>query len=195
METQSQSNPYLQHYLEIRALDPVVAQEPTQPKEEMSGGFFLTMPIVVILLIFIGGFALIFLQRLRSLQSSFFLAGLAIMPGALIVGVGSIEQQSRLRTKAVTEITPMQVVVSDVSDKGFSVSWRTMRSTAGSVKISRTADMKDQLLVMQDVSPREVHYLIVTDLEPATSYYVQILSETLWFQQVNQPIEIITLGN
>lgn len=82
-------------------------------------------------------------------------------------------------TSANPGISPQEVHITDISDKSFTVSWLTAKSTTGSVVISNNAFSAIYLddLDNDNISrPRTTHYISVKNLNEDTAYNVKIIS-------------------
>ncbi|MDI6781641.1 MAG: fibronectin type III domain-containing protein [bacterium] len=66
---------------------------------------------------------------------------------------------------------PNHLRITNVTDKGFTVSWRTEGKGTGSVSYGTTTSLGS---IAIDNVPRDVHYVTVENLEPDTLYYFNV---------------------
>ena len=85
----------------------------------------------------------------------------------------------------VVSIVNKDIVFSNQTDTGFTVFWKTSQPSIGKIQISKTIseissgklilDLRDELL--DNPIKRSLHYINITNLEPNTEYYFQIISD------------------
>ncbi len=106
--------------------------------------------------------------------------GLLVAVGGLVSGLWLVQNQIRNSTQAAEEIIPKEVVVTNISDSGFTVSWVTDKAISGyllygegQTDLSTTAsDDRDQNL--GEISAYLTHYVTVRGLKPETTYGFKI---------------------
>lgn len=110
-----------------------------------------------------------------------FLLLLGITAGVYLVEIGP----QSFTTRAEPEITPFDVRVTNVSERSFTVSWKTEASTIGLVKYGTNSTKLDlSALDSRETSGGEAersylaHYVTVSGLMPSNGYYFVIVSGT-----------------
>ena len=126
---------------------------------------------------------------MRQLRSVFMVFVFAFLLGALPLAMQSLNKPVSTGIKANPDIIPTNVIVSSVTPQGFAISWVTSQPSAGALKISPSADMQSAT-IYQDNSAKTNHRLVVLNLKPGTAYYLQILSDTVWFDHRGLPIQV-----
>lgn len=111
------------------------------------------------------------MQKKRTLTMVGFLALLIALP--LLTGVLA-KSGFELRISALEDDTPRNVVVSDVRDTSFRVSWITERSVIGGVVLSDGSKFLEN-----DAS--SYHTITVTNVSASTSYLFKVMSGTKEF--------------
>ncbi len=106
------------------------------------------------------------------------LIGLGVLIVGLIAGTIIFSQGTGVfAPRATPQTTPKDVQISNISDKGFTVSFFTDEKTAGFVKYgeksnqlsNQASDERDQL--HGTVGSYQAHYITVGGLKPSTHYY------------------------
>ena len=108
--------------------------------------------------------------------------GLFILLVAIGVGVYLVKTRTSYDTKADEKAVPKQIMITNVTDTGFSVSWITDKTTSGLVKygtetssIKQTAlDDRDQL--SGESGQFELHHVTLKSLKPQTTYFFKLES-------------------
>lgn len=108
--------------------------------------------------------------------------GLFILLVAIGVGVYLVKTRTGFETKADEQAVPKQIMITNVTDTGFSVSWITDKATTGLIKygteansIKQTAlDDRDQL--SGESGQFELHHASLKSLKPQTTYYFKLES-------------------
>ena len=183
-------NPFTQHYLEISALEPAgntLDQLPTPVKEP---GLTIMLPLAIFFTLFIGGFAVVFFKRMKELRNVFAVFIFALLLGAMPIALQTLENRTETGIKADPDLTPKEVIVTSVTSTGFAISWQTSRATAGAINLSESLDMKTESHIYNDGNAKTYHRLVVLNLKPGASYYIQVLSDTKWYQHQGKPITV-----
>jgi hypothetical protein len=189
MTPSPQTNPFAQHYLEIKALDPAgSSQDP--PPAVTNPGLVITLPLLIFFGVFIGVFTYIFFNRMQNLKTIFTIFVFALALGALPIGIQVLNYQTESSVKADPEIIPNNVIVTSVVPTGFAISWETSKLSSGAIKLSNTPSMASENQVYGDGNPKTYHRLVLLNLKPGTTYYLEILSDSQWFNHSGQPITI-----
>lgn len=112
----------------------------------------------------------------------------SLAAGVLLFGQGT----GVFAPRATPETTPKNIVVSNVTDRSFTVSFYTDEETPGFVKYGTTAaelteqssDDRDQLSGV--VKSYRLHHVTLRNLEPGTQYYYQLGTGTSTFDNNGQ---------
>ncbi len=124
--------------------------------------------------------------------------GLLILLVSIGVGVYLVKTKTSYDTKADEKAVPKQVMITNVTDTGFSVSWITDEASTGLVKygveagsMKQTAlDDRDQLSGESGVF--ELHHVSLKSLKPQTTYYFKLESGGKQFDNNGKPFEKMT---
>lgn len=130
-------------------------------------------------------------KRLPSILGLFF----------LVFAFGTITWLSRnailFGTKAAVDDTPKNVVISNISDTSFTVSYVTDTNTVGTVTFGPTAKptqiaFDDRDKAQGAAQPHTVHYITIQGLLPATDYFFTITSGSKTYTNKSAPYEALT---
>ncbi len=122
--------------------------------------------------------------------------GAGVVTGIVVVG----QRQTALFPRAAAEFTPKQVKITNVADKGFSVSWLTDEETGGFIKLgTKTNKLQETFGDDRDqktgkVEERLTHHITVKELKPKTAYFFKLGSgpkKTLYENQ-DEPYQVTT---
>jgi hypothetical protein len=188
------NNTFTQHYLEITALEPASIR-PEPPSAAVNPSLVITWPLIIFFGLFITGFLVLFFKRLHLFRSVLMVFVVAFLLSLLPLAMQTTSQRSQLKTLADADITPKNVIVSSVVPTGFVIEWDTAKDTAGGIKLSQSSDMQVNVFTYPDELLSNHHRLVVLNLKAGTTYYVQVLSDTTWFEHQNQPIQITLPSN
>ena len=104
--------------------------------------------------------------------------GLSVLVVGLVAGILIFGQGTGVFSpRATPETTPKQIVISNITERGFTVSFVTDEATPGYVKYGlkdnslkdRVGDDRDQ--IRGTISDYKLHHITVTGLQDATQYY------------------------
>ncbi len=108
------------------------------------------------------------------------LAGLLIIAGGILAGVGAVQYQTSRQAMASENFAPSNLKITNVSDTGFSVSWITNVATAGYVVYGEMADNL-QLKTVDDRDKDQnvpsdyfIHYVSILGLKPGSWSYFKV---------------------
>lgn len=131
------------------------------------------------------------------------LLGLAILIVSMVAGVLLFGNGTGLFTpRATPATTPQNIVVSNVTDKAFTVSFYTDEETIASIKYGPSAnnikqqasDDRDQLSGV--IKPYRLHHITVRGLEPNTDYYYNLSTgSNVSFDNDGTPYQITTASS
>jgi hypothetical protein len=129
--------------------------------------------------------------------------GLLILVISLVAGVFLFGDGTGLfAPRATPETTPKNIVVSNVTDKSFTISFYTDEETVGFIKYGTSAnDIKEQVSDDRDqlsgiVKPYRLHQVTVRGLQPNTSYYYLLgTGNNATFDSAGSPYEIRTASS
>jgi hypothetical protein len=184
------TNPFTQHYLEISALEPAIDTVKELPAPVKEPGLTIMLPLMIFFTFFIGGFAVVFFKRMRELRNVFTVFIFALVLGAMPIALQTLNQRTETNIKADPDLTPKEVIVASVTSTGFAISWQTSKATNGAINISQSADMKTKSNIYNDGNPKTYHRLVVLNLQPGATYYLQVLSDAKWYQHQGKPITV-----
>jgi hypothetical protein len=180
------------HYLEIQALSAVDSNLPPENTTTTNQATFF-FPIFFIIILFIGVFGWQFYTRLKDLNRILMILVIGLIVGMVPLTVNVLNSRStNSATKASIDFTPQTVIVADVASTSFRITWRTQVPTLGAVKLSTSRDMRSDLVILRDPQKLLVHSHALNQLKPGTVYYIQLFSDSVWYQQNNQPIMVVT---
>ncbi len=120
----------------------------------------------------------------------------------IIFSVYLVSQKTQFFSKASIDTTPKNITVSNISERGFTVSWVTDKPSIGIVRYAQdlaynlTAyDERDQA----DPQPRGTHFVVLNNLLPQQSYNLKIEEQTLqqttaMFSENTPPLPTLAFG-
>ena len=129
--------------------------------------------------------------------------GLLLVFGAIMIFSLVYNKLTPLMSRASVSQAPRDVVVSNVSDTTFSVSWITDTAMTGVITVEEVGGTKFTSFDDRDQPPSSTndkptintyttHMVTVRSAKPETVYHVRILSDSKVFQNGNAPYEIRT---
>lgn len=129
--------------------------------------------------------------------------GLLVLVVSLVAGVFLFGDGTGLfAPRATPETTPKNIVLSNVTDKSFTVTFYTDEETIGFIKYGTSAnDIKEQASDDRDqlsgiIKPYRLHQVTVRGLEPNTNYYYLLgTGSNATFDSAGSPYEIRTASS
>ena len=109
------------------------------------------------------------------------LIGVIILVASLATGVFFIENIAIFRLGAVSQSIPQMVLISNISDTSFSVSWITAKETVGYVKYGENPSYLNKTESENAPSATFTHLITVTGVKTNTLYFFRIYSENVGF--------------
>lgn len=116
----------------------------------------------------------------------------------LVLGVASgvflVQREKFFETPASPEETPQQVRITNLGNDSFTVSWVTSKATPGFVSYGTSAGALDLTAQQGTLLPNTslVHSVLVSNLNPTTTYFFKIGSGNNLFDNSGQPYQITT---
>ncbi|HPS40434.1 MAG TPA: fibronectin type III domain-containing protein [Candidatus Woesebacteria bacterium] len=138
-------------------------------------------------------------KNLNSKKQIPTILGLLILFVALVAGVLLFGQGTGVFSpRATAETTPKNILISNVTDKTFTISFYTDESTVAFVKYGvdsksldkQASDDRDQLSGV--VKDYHLHHITLRGLEPSTSYFYTLGTGSSSFDNNGQPYTITT---
>ena len=122
----------------------------------------------------------------------------------LVVGVGAgiflVQNDTGFIPRATPEFAPQSLVVTNITENSFSISWVTDEKTGGFLKYGVVVnkineienDDRDQLT--GSTGSYNTHHITIKGLEPETTYYFKIASggKNQFYDNNGQPYEVTT---
>jgi hypothetical protein len=122
----------------------------------------------------------------------------------LVVGVGAgiflVQSDTGFIPRATPELAPQSLVVTNITENSFSISWVTDQKAGGFLKYGTMAnkintienDDRDQLT--GSTGSYNTHHITIKGLEPETTYYFKIASggKSQFYDNNGQPYEVTT---
>lgn len=126
------------------------------------------------------------------------LLGLIVLAGGLIGGIIMINSRQQLIPEAAASPMPQGVVLSNITDTSFTVSWTTMIPATGFIKL--TSQGKSDIIILDSrdknkssQNKRTVHYVVVDSLIAAQTYKFVIGVDNGQFDQNGSPFSAQTV--
>jgi hypothetical protein len=190
-----------QHYLQVSALTPedptiVIANAPTQTNAVANmlsaGGLPLSLAIFFILLTL--GIVALLITKVHDFNKILTISFLALVTSSIPYGTKLVTETTSLQTKATVTEIPQNMTITQLTSTGFTVTWQTADPTYGVLRIrqqaQKTGDQK--VFTGQNQEASTTHSLTVNNLLPATTYYFEILSQSVWYNNNGLPLEVQT---
>lgn len=102
--------------------------------------------------------------------------GFVVLVLGLAAGVFLVQTKQLFKIGASPDITPGNVLISNITDTSFTVTWVTSKETAGFIKLGNSATL-DKTLTDSIDNPSYTHFITAKDLSPATTYFFKINSD------------------
>jgi disulfide bond formation protein DsbB len=187
------------HYLQVQALTPSSGVSTSTP---YAAGDTLALPLnlsltqaaIFFVLLFIGALGLLFAQARRG-TTLFALITLAFITSALPISMYIINRQTGVSSQAVSLATPKNLVVDQVTSTAFTVKWETDSPETGVLRFRQTPENSPLNRIISEPEGSDIytHNLNPRDLTPNTTYYFEILSHGIWYDNTGQPLTVKTL--
>jgi hypothetical protein len=189
------------HYLQVQALTPetpLTVPPSSAPTTNAitdilaSGGLPLSLGIFFVLLT-VGIIALL-VTKVQDFNKILTISFLALVTSAIPYGTKLATETTRLQSRASIVSIPKNVEVSNVTATGFDVMWQTDTPNSGALRLRSDQDKKSAQTVYQepDTDPITSHKISLTNLDPQTTYYFELLSGSVWFNQNGKPLVVAT---
>jgi hypothetical protein len=191
MQEQENPSPFSQHYLEIRALDPVAQTEVAPGGSMPNASTVITIPIILAFTAFFVGFGWLLYSRLRSFKTLVWIFIVSFMVGTLGTGVMVLNRSTEMRSQASPAITPNYIVVKNVSQTQAIITFITDEQTMSAVRVTEAIPDGDSWVVRSD-GASTIHRFEINNLEPNTTYQFEVMSGTVWYRYQGRMIEFTT---
>jgi hypothetical protein len=186
------------HYLQVQALTPqsgapVVSTSAAENFSFLPFGLSTT-ELSVIGAFFAIGIAILVITQVSNLKKALTILSLILMTSAVPISVVIMNQQTRIESNAGPDYVPKNVIITQVNSSGFSVMWDTDRPGTGVVRIRSKPETTDFNRIFSEPEGGDIykHIIKIQDLEPNQTYYLEILSGGIWYDNQHQPLKIVT---
>lgn len=112
--------------------------------------------------------------------------GLAVIVSGIGAGIFLVVREQMLTAKASPDLQPQNIIITNIDDQSFAVSWQTAAAaiaflTYGQTKADEQValDDRDQNPPAGGPTPLSLHHVSVKNLEPNTTYKYRIVSGKL----------------
>lgn len=114
----------------------------------------------------------------------------------LAVGIFLVGRQATWLLKAEADIVPREVKITNVTDRGFTISWVTDTPIIGYLNWGTDANLTQTALDDRDTNGKSqeytTHYFSFKNLQPETTYFFKISSGGKIFENNGQPFDLTT---
>ena len=102
-----------------------------------------------------------------------------------------VEQQTHIFSHADASTEPKEMLISNISDSSFTVSWVTEKATTGFIQYGTSAEFGNSLQDDREdgLRDRHTHYVTIKKLKPDTLYYYQIVSGVDTYPSKGKPYQ------
>ncbi|MEK6882728.1 MAG: fibronectin type III domain-containing protein, partial [Nanoarchaeota archaeon] len=114
----------------------------------------------------------------------------------VVLGVYLVGKQTKIFSQAALPKTPQNVIISNITDSSFTLSWTTQESTFGYVAYGKTEPLDNISLDDRDSSDsqkRFTHFITIKNLDPETDYLFRLGSDDKVYSRNNSSYTIKTL--
>lgn len=122
---------------------------------------------------------------------------LLILSLGIVLGIFLVKQSQTVYLKAKESFGPSQVKITNITSNSLTITWLTNEAATGSLKYYSSSreklsasDDRDQNKEKPDYF--QTHYVPLSNLQPATTYYYEIRSNGKTFLQNDQPYSATT---
>jgi len=186
-----------QHYLAVRALTPGETTSslasPSLAPPSLFDQILSPTTLIFISVLFLGAGVLI-MTKIRKMQHLLMVLFTAFIATTIPFSVNLAIRPTELSSLAGPTSTPKNVIVSVVSDTTLSVTWETDNPGLGAVRLRETPGVSPLTRIITESGSGSVyrHYLEIPNLKSNTTYYLDILSDAIWYDNNGQPLSITT---
>lgn len=185
---------FSQHYLQVQALTPVSETTASAPTASTISVSVVTYPLLIFISILTIGFIAFLASRLKNKSYLGNTLKLALVLAIVPLGLAVVGIQTQLTSKAGPDEIPISVSVNQVTSTGFQVEFFTKSASNTAARVSSTQDMKSIIMTRSESIDKKSsrHQFIFKLLSPNTTYYLEIYSEGIWYQDNGHPLTIRT---
>ena len=198
MASHNSSSGIDQYYLQVQALTP--SQNNAHQKTDLSPSYAVYINSALIPLLIFGGVAstALGIVAFKNIQHfSSMNRGIKLVFVLLVIPVAMMlaNRQTNLSIRANPATIPREITISQVTSTSFKIAWQTDTDTSGAIRISQSPRMKPIVLTIAEDTDKKTtqHSQVITKLHPETIYFVEILSEALWYDLDGKPLTVTTL--
>lgn len=115
---------------------------------------------------------------------------LILLISGLVLGLYLLSQKTGFFSRAGASTAPEEMVISNISDNSFTVSWITQKNALGFLTYGDTFTLGNTQADDRDVNsatPRTTHHVTLKNLEPGKNYYFKIGSGGESYDEKGQP--------
>lgn len=191
-------------YLKAPLLSPlnpqvVSAQTAPTPSSSLLQNLWspLSISIIIFLVLVALGLITLSVTKIRDVNKVLTVLFMALITSAIPFGTRLAQEQTSLQSKASPINTPKNIVVSAVTATSFTLTWETDAAAIGTIRLRQTHDPSplQKILTETNHATNYTHALTVSDLNPNTDYYFEILSGSEWYNLNGEPIKVHTKVN
>ena len=120
----------------------------------------------------------------------------ALVVSSIPIGMALLMSQTSFSSKAERNPTPRNVLISEITNDSFELSWRTGSKTVGGYRIASDPELVSIFETKTNLETEKLsHIYTVADLDPDTEYFLEIFSEGRWYSDQGTPITIKTASS
>lgn len=179
------------HYLEIQTLTPISNQAAGNLSSSLTPipSWF---PLMLIFCLAVIGFGVFMVKRYHRFSPIITVLVIGFLVGTLPLGINLLKHRTELDTTAQKETTPQAVVINRLDSRSLVVSWSTKVPTYGAVRLSPDPQMDSDLTVIRESNAGLTHNVNLAELNPQATYYLEIFSDSIWYDNHGQPLIVST---
>jgi hypothetical protein len=151
---------------------------------------FIYIPYLIFFIVFIAVYGLHIYSRIKNFRNLATSLVIALLAASIPFVISVINTGFSTNTRANIDQIPKNIKIFQVSNSSLQINWITEKDSFGAVRIKDDLS-ENNIIILNDGKPVINHSGLIKGLKPNNYYYLELMSNNIWYGDNGLAIKII----